>query len=78
MGVMAQAIRNPVAYLTVRPMTECHVCESEYATCYVHSQHPDLAVCGDCISTYGGWHGHPRDSAKSNAFQVIEDYLARR
>jgi len=74
---MAQLIRNPIAYVSVHRMTTCACCESEYATCYTHSQTPDLRVCGDCISTYGGWHGHPRDSAKSDAFIVIEAYLAR-
>jgi len=75
---MRQAIRNPIAYVTVRTMTECHVCESEYTTCYIHSQSPDLQVCADCLSTYGGWHGHPRDSANSDAFRIIEEYLERR
>lgn len=75
---MAQLIRNPASYVTVHPMTECHVCESEYTTTYTHSQHPDLRVCSDCLSTYGGWHGQARDSGKAEgAYAAIEAYLNR-
>lgn len=44
----------PAPIVSSRGGATCHCCETEWVLVWTHSHYPDMKVCEECLTSYGG------------------------